>query len=196
MQGWCGRILRVDLSSGEITTEALDSMVARNYIGGRGFGIYYLRKEVDPGCDPLGPGNKLIMAAGPLTGTAAPTGARYVVTTKSPLTGAITCSNSGGYFPAELKRTGYDAIILEGAAPQPVYLWIDGDRAELRPAAHLWGQTTHAADDALRAATHEKAKTAVIGPAGEKQVLFAAIMNDRDRAAGRAGVGRSWAPKS
>ena len=189
MHGWCGRILRVDLSSGEITMEALDPTVARNYIGGRGFGIYYLRKEVDPGCDPLGPSNKLIMAAGPLTGTAAPTGARYVVTTKSPLTGAITCSNSGGYFPAELKKAGYDAIILEGAAAQPVYLWIDGNHTELRPAAHLWGQTTHAADDALRAETHEKAKTAVIGPAGEKQVLFAAIMNDRDRAAGRAGVG-------
>jgi aldehyde:ferredoxin oxidoreductase len=189
MHGWCGKILRVDLSRGKITAEALDPKVARNYIGGRGFGIYYLRKEVDPGCDPLGPGNKLIMAAGPLTGTAAPTGARYVVTTKSPLTGAITCSNSGGHFPAELKKSGHDAIIIEGAAAEPLYLWIDGDRAELRPAQHLWGRTTHATDDDLRAETHPKAKTAVIGPAGEKRVLFAAIMNDRDRAAGRAGVG-------
>jgi len=189
MYGWCGKALRVDLSLGKITSEPLDPNVARDYIGGRGFGIYYLSKEVDPTCDPLGPKNKIIMAAGPLTGTAAPTGARYVVTTKSPLTGAITCSNSGGNFPAALKQSGHDALIIEGASTRPVYLWIDGGRAELRPAEHLWGMTTHAADDALRKETHEKAKTAVIGPAGEKQVLFAAIMNDRDRAAGRAGVG-------
>ena len=189
MHGWCGKILRVDLSLGKVASEPLDPHVAREYIGGRGFGIYYLRKEVDPACDPLGPANKIIMAAGPLTGTAAPTGARYVVTTKSPLTGAITCSNSGGNFPAELKKSGHDALIIEGASAQPVYLWIDGARAELRPAEHLWGKTTHEADDALRGETHAKAKTAVIGPAGEKRVLFAAIMNDRDRAAGRAGVG-------
>jgi len=196
MHGWCGKILRVDLSRGKISNEALDPQVARDYIGARGFGIYYLRREVDPACDPLGPENKIVMAAGPLTGTAAPTGARYVVTTKSPLTGAITCSNSGGNFPAELKKSGHDAIIIEGRSAQPVYLWIDGDRAELRPAGHLWGKTTHETDDALRGETHAKAKTAVIGPAGEKQVLFAAIMNDRDRAAGRAGVGAVMGSKN
>ena len=196
MYGWCGRILRVDLSSGKITAEALDPGVARNYIGARGFGIYYLRREVDPACDPLGPHNKLVMAAGPLTGTPAPTGARYVVTTKSPLTGAITCSNSGGNFPAELKKSGHDAVIIEGASPKPVYLWIDGERAELRPAGHLWGKTTHATDDALRRETHETARTAVIGPAGERRVRFAAIMNDRDRAAGRAGVGAVMGAKN
>jgi len=121
MHGWCGKILRVDLSLGKITREPLDPAVARDYIGGRGFGIYYLQREVDPQCDPLGPGNKIVMATGPLTGTAAPTGARYVVTTKSPLTGAITCSNSGGHFPAELKKSGYDAIIIEGTAAEPAY---------------------------------------------------------------------------
>jgi aldehyde:ferredoxin oxidoreductase len=189
MHGWCGNILRVDLTRGTITTEKLDPLVARDYIGARGFGIFYLRKEVDPHCDPLSPQNKIIMAAGPLTGTAAPTGARYVVTTKSPLTGAITCSNSGGNFPAELKKSGHDAVIIEGRAERPVYLWINGSQAELRPADHLWGKTTHQTDDALRRETDEKAKTAVIGPAGERRVLFAAIMNDRDRAAGRAGVG-------
>jgi aldehyde:ferredoxin oxidoreductase len=112
-----------------------------------------------------------------------------MVTTKSPLTNAITCSNSGGHFPAELKRSGYDGIIFEGRAAEPVYLWIDDGRAELRPAGHLWGMDTHETDDAMRAETDKKAKTAVIGPAGEKRVLFASIMNDRDRAAGRAGVG-------
>jgi aldehyde:ferredoxin oxidoreductase len=170
--------------------------VARDYIGARGFGIYYLTREVNPTCDPLGPENKIIMAAGPLTGTAAPTGARYVVTTKSPLTGAITCSNSGGNFPAELKKSGHDAIILEGASPRPVYLWIGHGAAELRPAEHLWGRSVPEADELLRRETDPKAKTAVIGPAGERKVLFAAIMNDRDRAAGRAGVGAVMGSKN
>jgi aldehyde:ferredoxin oxidoreductase len=189
VHGWCGKILRIDLTGGNIRTEALDPEVAKKYIGGRGLGIYYLAKEVDPTCDPLAPENKVLMTTGPLTGTAAPTGARYMVTTKSPLTGAITCSNSGGFFPPELKKTGHDAIIFEGKSPQPVYLWVNGDRAELRSAAHLWGKTTHETDDALCHETDAKAKTCVIGPAGENLVRFAAIINDRDRAAGRSGVG-------
>ena len=189
MHGWCGKVLRVDLTGGQIRTEKLDPGVAKTYVGGRGLGIYYLSKEVDPGCDPISPANKVIMATGPLTGTAAPTGARYMVTTKSPLTGAISCSNSGGNFPAELKKSGHDVIILEGRSPRPVYIWINGERAELRSAEHLWGLTTHETDDALRRETEDKAKTAVIGPAGEKLVRMAAIINDRDRAAGRSGVG-------
>jgi aldehyde:ferredoxin oxidoreductase len=189
MHGWCGKVLRVDLTGGQIRTEKLDATVAKTYVGGRGLGIYYLSKEVDPKCDPLSPANKVIMATGPLTATAAPTGARYMVTTKSPLTGAISCSNSGGNFPAELKKSGHDVIILEGKSPRPVYLWINEEQAELRSAEHLWGLTTHVTDDALRRETEDKAKTAVIGPAGEKLVRIAAIMNDRDRAAGRSGVG-------
>ncbi len=189
MTGWMGKILRVNLSTGGIKEEALDPRVTRDFMGGRGLAIYYMLKEVNPSCDAMGEKNKLIMTTGPLTGTPAPTGGRYMVTTKSPLTNAITCSNSGGNFPAELKRSGYDAIIFEGSAAEPVYLWIDGGKAELKPAGHLWGMNTHETDDAIRAETDEKAKTAVIGPAGEKQVLFASIMNDRDRAAGRAGVG-------
>jgi aldehyde:ferredoxin oxidoreductase len=196
MHGWCGKVLRVNLSQGTVASEALDPRVARDYIGARGFGIYYLTREVNPTCDPLGPQNKIIMAAGPLTGTAAPTGARYVVTTKSPLTGAITCSNSGGNFPAELKKSGHDAIILEGASPRPVYLWIGHGAAELRPAEHLWGRSVPETDELLRRETDPKAKTAVIGPAGERKVLFAAIMNDRDRAAGRAGVGAVMGSKN
>ena len=189
MHGWCGKVLRVDLTGGQIRTEKLDPGVAKTYVGGRGLGIYYLSKEVDPGCDPISPANKVIMATGPLTGTSAPTGARYMVTTKSPLTGAISCSNSGGNFPAELKKSGHDVIILEGKSPRPVYIWINGERAELRSAEHLWGLTTHETDDALRRETEDQAKTAVIGPAGEKLVRMAAIINDRDRAAGRSGVG-------
>ena len=189
MNGWMGKILRVNLSNGDINAEALDPKVTRDFVGGRGLAIYYMLKEVDPNCDALGKENKLIMTTGPLTGTKAPTGGRYMVTTKSPLTKAITCSNSGGDFPAELKKAGFDGIIFEGAAAEPVYLWINDGKAELKPAGHLWGKNTHETDDALRAETDGKAKTAVIGPAGEKGVLFASIMNDRDRAAGRAGVG-------
>lgn len=116
MYGWMGKILRVNLTNGKIIEETLDPQVARDFVGGRGLAIYYMLKEVDSNCDALGKENKLIMTAGPLTGTKAPTGGRYMVTTKSPLTGAITCSNSGGNFPAELKKSGFDAIIFEGRA--------------------------------------------------------------------------------
>jgi aldehyde:ferredoxin oxidoreductase len=143
MHGWRGKVLRVDLSGGQVTDQLLDDKMARDYIGGRGFGIFTMLAELDPNCDSLGPENILIMAAGPLTGTLAPTGARYMVMTKSPLTGAITCSNSGGKFPAMLKKSGIDMIIFSGKAPEPVYLWINAGRAQLRPAAYLWGKNTH-----------------------------------------------------
>lgn len=196
MYGWLGKILLVNLSQGTLEEQDLDPQVARDYIGGRGLGIHYLRTLGDPQADPLGPDNPLIMATGPLTGTIAPTGARYMVTTKSPLTGAITCSNSGGHFPAMFKRAGYDMVIFTGVSPEPVYLWIDHGRAELKPAGHLWGLPTHHTHDALLAETHPKARTAVIGPAGEKLVLFAAIMNDKHRAAGRSGVGAVMGSKN
>jgi aldehyde:ferredoxin oxidoreductase len=119
-----------------------------------------------------------------------------MVMTKSPLTGAITCSNSGGQFPTHLKRTGYDAVILEGKSPEPVYLWVDNGKAELRPAGHLWGKSTHETDGMIRTETGENVKVACIGPAGERGVLFASIMNDRDRAAGRSGVGAVFGSKN
>jgi aldehyde:ferredoxin oxidoreductase len=187
--GWRGKVLRVDLTTGDIKAEALDPAVARNYIGGRGLGIHTMLAEMDPGCDPLGAENLLIMATGPLTGTSAPTGARYMVMTKSPLTGAVTCSNSGGKFPATLKKAGIDMIVFAGRSPEPVYLWIDRGKAELRPADHLWGKDVHATDAALHIETHPDVRVACIGPAGENGVLFASIMNDKDRAAGRSGVG-------
>lgn len=189
MYGWIGRTLRVDLTRGRVWEEGLDPKAAKDFVGGRGLGIQRLLAEVDPNCDPLGPENVLVLATGPLTGTKAPTGARYMVMTKSPLTGSVTCSNSGGHFPAELKKAGVDLISFHGQAPEPVYLWIDGAKAELRPAAHLWGKTTHETDAALERETASGVHTACIGPAGERGVLFASIMNDRDRAAGRSGVG-------
>ena len=196
MNGWMRKILRVDLMTGKCTVESLDPMVAKDYIGGRGLGIYYLNQEVDPKTDPLSPDNILVMATGPLTGTGAPTGARYMVMTKSPLTGAITCSNSGGLFPTELKRAGFDAIIISGRAEAPVYLWIDQGNADIREADHLWGKNTHETTDALLAETDAKAKVACIGPAGEKGVLFASIINDKHRAAGRSGVGAVMGSKN
>ncbi len=189
MFGWRERVLRVDLSAGKVREDSLDPAVARAFIGGRGLGIRHLLVHADPACEPFAPANPLVMTVGPLTGTGAPTGARYMVTTRSPLTGAVTCSNSGGQFPAELKRAGVEMIVFEGASPEPVYLWIDDDQAEIRPADDLWGMTTHQCEDALRARTDAKAKVACIGPAGENLVRFASIMNDKDRAAGRSGVG-------
>jgi aldehyde:ferredoxin oxidoreductase len=190
------KILRVNLVNGKSTVESLDPIVAKDYIGGRGLGIYYLNQEVDPKTDPHSPDNLLVMATGPLTGTGAPTGARYMVMTKSPLTGAITCSNSGGQFPTELKRAGFDAIIISGRAEAPVYLWIDQGNADIRKADHLWGKNTHDTTDALLAETDAKAKVACIGPAGEKGVLFASIINDKHRAAGRSGVGAVMGSKN
>jgi aldehyde:ferredoxin oxidoreductase len=196
MYGWRGKILRVDLTTGGLKEENLDMKVAKDYIGGRGLGIYYLNKEVDPRCDPLSPDNMLVMATGPLTGTATPTGSRYMVMTKGPLTDTITCSNSGGQFPKELKRAGIDAILFSGRAAKPVYLWINRGRAELRSAEHLWGKQVPETTDALVSETDPRAKVACIGPAGEKLVLFASIMNDKDRAAGRSGVGAVMGSKN
>lgn len=189
MGGWIGQLLRVDLAAGTARAEIIDSAVLEQAIGGRGLGIHYLSSEVDPTVDPLGSHNKLVFATGPLTGTSAPASSRYTLVTKSPLTGGIANSNSGGYFGAELKFAGYDAIIVENASPRPVYLWIDDDQVEIRDAGELWGRTVSDTTALLLAATDEEAKVACIGPAGENLVRFAAVMNDGGRAAGRSGVG-------
>ena len=165
MRGWKGKILRVNLTEGTLEEEKLDPTVAKDFIGGRGLGIYYLLKEMNPQCDPMSPENMLMMATGPLTGTKAPTGARYMVMTKSPLTGAITCSNAGGHFPVEIKRAGYDAILFSGSAKRPVYLWIENSKAELRTAEHVWGNTVPEATRTLVDETHPEARVACIGPA-------------------------------
>ncbi len=196
MKGWMGKVLRVDLTTGSIKDEILDPRVAKDYIGGRGLGIYYLNKEVNPKCDPLSPENMLIMMTGPLTGTGAPTGARYMVMTKSPLTGAVTCSNSGGMMPRDMKRAGYDGIIFKGKAEKPVFLWINNGKAELKDAGHIWGKTVPETTDLLLAETDSKARVACIGPAGERKVLFASIMNEKHRAAGRSGVGAVMGSKN
>ena len=194
--GWTGMILRVNLSDGRVAKEPLDPHMARAYIGGRGLATKILYDEIDPSLDPLGPANKLILATGPLTGTNAPTGGRYMVVTKSPLTGAIACSNSGGYVGAEMKYAGYDLVIVEGKAPHPVYLWVNNDKVEIRDAAKVWGKSTHETEDILHNATNAEAKICSIGPAGETLSLTACVINDKHRAAGRSGVGAVMGSKN
>jgi aldehyde:ferredoxin oxidoreductase len=195
--GWTGRVLRVDLARGQVRCEPLRRDWARDYVGGRGIGARYLEAELDPTVDPLAPENLLVFATGPLTGTNASCGARYMVVTKGPLTGAITTSNSGGRWGPELKFAGYDLLVLEGRAPRPVWLWIFDDHVELRPAEHLWGRGVWDTEDAIRRETGvADCSVAAIGPAGENRVRFAAIVNDRFRAAGRSGVGAVMGSKN
>lgn len=196
MYGYNGKILRVNLTDRSIKVEALDEAKAKKYIGGRGFGTRMMMDEVDPSVDALSPANKLMIVTGPLTGTATPTGGRYMAVTKSPLTGTIASSNSGGYFGAELKFAGWDAIVFEGKASAPVYLNVVDDKVELLDAGKLWGKVLSATTDALEAAHGEKARILAIGPAGERLSLLAAIMNDRWRAAGRSGVGAVMGSKN
>ena len=195
--GWTRKILRVNLTAGTCKSEPLNMDWAMKYLGQRGLASKYLAEEIDPTTDPLGPGNKLIMATGPLTGTPASTGGRYSVITKGPLTGAIACSNSGGYFGAELKFAGWDMIIFEGKAAKPVYLTVFDDKAELHDAAGIWGKSVWDADAAIKAKHQDPMiHVAAIGVAGERQVLYAAVVNDLHRAAGRSGVGAVMGSKN
>jgi len=188
--------LRVNLTSGAITREALSPELARLFIGARGLGTKIMELEVDPTVDPFSPDNKLIFAPGPLSGTFASSMGRYDVITKGPLTGAIASSNSGGSFGPELKMAGYDLIIFEGRAKTPMYLWIKDAQVELRDASHLWGKWVPDTTNLIRAETEAEAKVACIGPAGEKQVLFACVMNEMHQAAGRSGVGAVMGSKN
>ncbi|MGD9835597.1 MAG: aldehyde ferredoxin oxidoreductase family protein, partial [Piscinibacter sp.] len=169
----------------------------RAYLGSRGLATKYIVEEVDPKVDPLAPANKLIWATGPLTGTMASTGGRYTVVTKGPLTGAIACSNSGGYWGAELKMAGWDMVIFEGKSSKPVFLYVEDDVAELRDASHLWGKSVWETEETLKKQLQQPlARVSSIGLAGENQVLYAAVVNDLHRAAGRSGVGAVMGSKN
>lgn len=194
MHGWVGKVLRVDLTTGDCTDEDLDLDLAEEYIGGRALATKIFFDEVAPTVEPLSAENKLVFAAGVLTGTGAPTGSRYTVVTKSPLTGTIHSSNAGGNFGSELRFAGYDVIIFEGKAPNPVYLLINDDDVQLKPAEHLWGKNVNETDDMIKAEIGDEWKAldthiACIGPAGEKLVKLAAIMSDKHRALARCGAG-------
>src|SRR6056297_1117682 len=190
-------VLRIDLSNEEIKREKIEGEVVKKYLGGRGLASKILYDEIDPKVDPLSPENKLIFATGLLTGTAASTGGRYMVVTKGPLTGTIASSNSGGFFGAELRFSGNDIIIFEGKAEKPVYLSINGDQIELKDASHVWGKKVPETTDTLIEEFGDKgARVSCIGPAGENEVMFASIMNEKNRAAGRTGVGAVMGSKN
>ncbi len=187
---WQGRLLRIDLNRGTCETEPLREDWRDAYIGQRGLATKYLWEAGAARMDPLAPEMPLIFATGPLTGTSAATGGRYSVITKGALTGAVACSNSGGYFGAALKFAGWDMIIVTGRAETPVYLWIDDGEAELLPAdGFIWGESFWDTETALKERHGKDVRVAGIGRAGEALVRYACIMNDRDRAAGRSGVG-------
>jgi len=200
MNGWAGRILRVNLSKGDSSVENLDKDLAFKFIGGRGLASKFLFDEVDPKVDPLSPENKLIFATGPLAGTGGASAGRFMVVTKSPLTGAIACPNCGGYFSSELKFAGYDMLIFEGKAPEPVYLSIIDDDVEIKPAKHLWGKGTSETENIIRsemgdARKPRKSQIASIGPAGENLARMACVVHD-NRAAARSAVGAVMGSKN
>ncbi len=187
--GNTGKVLFVDLTRKKITLEEPEPSLYEDFLGGYGLGARVIYSRTDAKINPLGPENMLGFTTGPLVGTPALTGCRFTVCGKSPLTGTWGDSNCGGYFGPALKMAGYDAVFFSGTASEPVYLWIDNGKAELRSAKDLWGLDTFATEDVLRARHGERVQVASIGPAGEKLSLIAAVMNDKGRAAGRSGLG-------
>jgi len=197
MFGYIGKILRANLSTGKISIEFPHEIFYRRYIGGEGLVAYYLLNEVGPEVDPLGPDNKLIFAAGPVTGTPIPGNGRNSIGAKSPLTGGFGESEVGGLWGAELKHAGFDAIIIEGKAESPIYLWVHDGEAEMRDAKHLWGRETGEAERVIREELGDKfVRVSQIGPAGEKLVRYACVMNDLRDAAGRTGMGAVMGSKN
>ncbi|MCL2337489.1 MAG: aldehyde ferredoxin oxidoreductase family protein [Firmicutes bacterium] len=194
--GYTGKVLRVNLTAKTTAIEDLPEEIAVNYIGGAGFGLRYLLNEVDPKTDPLGPGNKLIVSTGPLAGTEAPCASRMMFTAKSPATGAVAMSTTGGYFPAEMKFAGFDVLIIEGKAEEPAYLWIKDGVASVRNAKELWGTTTFDCEHLLKEKLGDQnVRVACIGQAGEKLSLMASIINEK-HAAGRKGLGAVMGSKN
>jgi aldehyde:ferredoxin oxidoreductase len=188
--GYWGRLLRVDLTSGKVSVEEQEEKFYRRYFGGWGIVAHYLLQEVPVGCDPLGPENVLVFAASVLTGTAIPGAGRNSVGAKSPLTGAFGASEAGGDWGVRLRWAGYDGIIVTGQSDKPVYLWINNSTVELRDASHLWGMEAQQAQQAIRAEVDDaRASIALIGPGGERLVRYACIALDLHDFMGRTGLG-------
>ncbi len=190
------RILRVNLTERTTNSDPISPELMKDYLGGRGLGVKLLYDHLEPGTNPLSPENWLIFAIGPLTATSVPTAGRTAIITKSPLTGTILDSNVGGYLGPQIRRAGYAAIVFEGRATSPVYVWINEGEVEIRDAASVWGKDVEETTDFLIEATDSQAQVACIGPAGEHQVNLAAIMTDKHRAAGRGGVGAVMGSKN
>lgn len=194
--GYAGNILRVDLSKNKISKEKLSRDLINNFIGGRGINIKILYDEVPPEVKPLDPENRVVIGAGPLSGTLAPAAGRCQCTTKSALTGILGDSNVGGHFGPELKFAGYDHIIISGKSTKPVYLWINNDEIELRDAGDLWGLDTWATTLAIQEKLGDKdVQVLTIGQAGENLVKYSALISNLGRAAGRGGLGAVFGSK-
>jgi len=187
--GYRGKALIIDLEKLSVETSEINQEYIHDYLGGRGWAIRYLYDNVKNGVDPLGPENVLVISLGPLTGTLAPSSARYTIAAKSPLTGGIGYANSGGHFAPELAYAGYDALFIHGIADKPVYLYIDDDSVEIREASHLWGKDTWETEEIIRSENSNKFQVLCIGQGGENLVKYAAILNNLSRAAARTGLG-------
>ena len=197
MAGYNGKILRVDLTANKTWVEEKDDLFYRTYWGGRGLVAYYLLTELPPGADPLGPENVLVFAAGPLTGAPVAGAGRNSVGAKSPLTGGYGDAEGGGFFGAELKRAGFDAIVVKGRSEKPVYLSIRDGEAELRDASHLRGKTTLEVEDSIKAELGDRlVRISQCGPAGENMVSYACVVNDLTHFAGRSGIGAVMGSKN
>ncbi|MCC7161973.1 MAG: aldehyde ferredoxin oxidoreductase family protein [Anaerolineae bacterium] len=195
--GYHGKILRVDLTHHAYHVEEPSDAFYRHYGGGSAIGLYYLLREMPANADPLGPENLLVLSLSPLTGAPISGQSRMMANAKSPLTGAIGDSQCGGFFPAQMKFAGFDALVLRGQSPSPVYLWIKDGEVEIRDARHLWGKITGDAEKIIRQELgDDKIEIAQIGPAGEKLARFAAIMNMSNRANGRTGMGAVMGSKN
>jgi aldehyde:ferredoxin oxidoreductase len=189
-KGYWGRILRVNLSTREISVDEHDEKFYRTYLGGKGIVAHYLLKEVPPSCDPLGPDNLLVLAASVLTGTAIPGTARNSVGAKSPLTGGYGEGEGGGHWGVRLRWAGYDGVVVTGQSDKPVYLWINNDTAELRDASKLWGLEAYETQESIRREVGDnKATAAMIGPGGERLIRFACIALGSHNFIGRSGLG-------
>jgi aldehyde:ferredoxin oxidoreductase len=195
--GYMGKVAFVDLGSGSVQVEPISDSMGRDFIGGYGLGARVLYERQPAQVDPLGPENILALAAGPLTGTKAPTGGRYMTCCKSPLTGGWGDANAGGYFGSELKAAGFDAVFISGRAAAPRLLWITQGKIDIRDASHLWGLDTIAAEDRIQKDFNDaKIRVAGIGPASERLSLISGIVNDRGRIAARSGVGAVMGSKN
>ncbi|MDH7487422.1 MAG: aldehyde ferredoxin oxidoreductase family protein [Anaerolineae bacterium] len=195
--GYTGRILHVDLTTGQLSVEEPGEKFYRRYMGGSALALYYLLQEMPCGADPLGPDNLLVLAASVVTGAPISGLSRLTVAARSPLTGAVGDSQSGGFFPAELKFAGYDAVVIKGRAPRPVYLWIHDGQAELREAGHLWGRITGEVEAGIKKELgDDRVQVLQCGPAGEKGVRFAALLSMCNRANGRTGMGAVMGAKN
>ncbi|MGW8226840.1 MAG: aldehyde ferredoxin oxidoreductase family protein [Anaerolineales bacterium] len=195
MQGWTGKILDINLTSGDIRTVPLDMDTARLFLGGRGLGARLLWDLVGPGVEPLSPENVLIFTTGPITATGSQTSNRFNVSSKSPLTGTILHANSGGWWGMQFKRTGYDALIVRGRAESPVLIEITPEGVDIKDARPLWGKGVFETTEAL-GQNRNKRNVLCIGPAGENMVRFAAIMNDKERSLARGGPGAVMGSKN